>query len=109
MGLDTDLKKKVVDSWSKISEDERSHFINQISLLLSIYGSDEEGKRLTITIMEKMFSDGAHNLSDFGIYTGEVEEKEVGRADKLKRAALIIDGYRIKNSMSSEPHKDIGI
>lgn len=109
--LKPELRSKVVSHWSGMSESDRMHFINQLSLGLSIWGSDDPGKSIALEVLENMLEDGSSNLSDFGIYLdGLLSSKGLsGRVDKVKRASLIIDGYRLKNSLSSEPHKNIGI
>jgi hypothetical protein len=56
-----------------------------------------------------MSSNGTGTLADFGLYIEKaIGAKGVsGMEDKIKRAALIIEGYRIKNSLPSEPHREL--
>jgi hypothetical protein len=109
--LKDDLRKKVVSSWQSISESEKDHFINQISLALIVWGSDDVGKKILVKAIENQFSDGSENLADFGLYVGSLlRNNDVSdRKDKVHRAKGIIENYRMKNALPSEPHKDIGI
>jgi hypothetical protein len=57
-----------------------------------------------------MTTNGTNTLADFGLYV----EKAMGRKTsgpsfeaKIKRAAIILDGYRIKNALPSEPHREL--
>lgn len=107
--VDGETKQLVINSWRKMSETEKTHFINQVSLALTVWGTDEAGKKAVVEVLTKLIKDGSKNLSDFGLYIRELyEKKELGsKLDKIKRAALIIEGYRIKNALSSEPHKEL--
>lgn len=75
----------------------------------SAYGEAERGKKIVVQILGLMCSNGTNTLADFGLYV----EKAVmlpdaaGMSDKLHRAALIIEGYRIKNGLASEPHREL--
>lgn len=110
-GMKEEVRKKVVSSWSRMNEGGKSHFINQVSLALSIWGSDDAGKKMVCGILENMVNDGSQDLSDFGLYldTSLASNEGVERAGMVKRAMSIIDGYRLKNALASEPRKDIGI
>ncbi len=101
--LNPEIRKKVVSSWSSMSEDDKTHFINQLSLGLSIWGSDDPGKSIALNVLQKMVEDGSANPSDFGIYLDDLVSKKAinDRSDKVKRASLIIEGSRLKNSLSS--------
>jgi hypothetical protein len=109
--MDPETRKKVVSCWTKMKEDDKCHFINQMSLGLSVWGDDDAGKKIALGILYALVQDGAGTLSDFGLYLDKVlNQKEAkDRLDRVKRASLIIEGYRLKNALSSEPHKDIGI
>jgi hypothetical protein len=58
-----------------------------------------------------MVVNGTNTLADFGLYVDKIMgTKEVAGLDtKIRRAALIIEGYRVKNALSSEPHRELGI
>lgn len=107
--LDDENKERIINVWRGMSESDKAHFINQVALALSVWGSDKEGKRLVIEILRMMTEDGTGTLADFGLYVEKV--LEVGRAteveERVRRASLIIEGYRIKNAMSSEPHLEL--
>jgi len=109
--VDKETKGKLVGSWKEMSESEKVHFINQVSLGLSVWGCDVNGKRIVVEVLKTLVVDGSTNLSDFGLYIEHligvkpvVDEK----LSKVKRATLIIEGYRIKNGLSSVPHKELG-
>ncbi|MBI2079333.1 hypothetical protein HYT84_01090 [Candidatus Micrarchaeota archaeon] len=108
--LSDSLKNKVVNSWKQMGETEKTHFINQVSLALSIWGSDTMGKKIVVEVIKKMMENGSSNLSDFGLYIQETMAMKAGsHVEKMKRALNIIDNYRMKNALPSEPHKDFGI
>lgn len=109
--LDDGTKEKVLSTWKSMSESDKAHFINQVALSMSIWGSDEKGRRLVVEILKLMMSNGTQTLADFGLYIDQVlrSREAAGLSDKIKRASLIIEGYRIKNALSSEPHRELGI
>jgi hypothetical protein len=108
-GIDDGTKQAIIDAWKKMSESEKMHFINQVSLALTVWGTDEIGKKAVVNVLRSLVNDGSSNLSDFGLYIDRLygEKDFESRINKIKRAALIIEGYRIKNSLPSEPHKEL--
>jgi len=110
--VDDSLKGRIVGIWINMSEQEKAHFINQVSLVLSVWGSDETGKMLVVRAIERLVSDKSSTLSDFGIYVESLlrtRNVPADRLPKIKRAAVIMDGYRVKHALPTEPRKDIGI
>ena len=109
--LDNGTKERILRTWKAMSESDKAHFINQVALALSIWGSDEKGRRVVIEVLRIMMSNGTRTLADFGLYVDRALDsgEAAGLDDKIKRASLIIEGYRIKNALSSEPHKELGI
>ncbi len=107
--LDEPNKKKILKVWKEMSDNDKAHFINQVALGLSIWGSDPKGKKVVVEILKIMSSNGSGTLADFGLYVEEAvgARGTSGMDDKIKRAALIIEGYRIKNSLPSEPHREL--
>lgn len=107
--LDDESKAKIIGLWKGMSESDKAHFINQVALALSIWGSDERGKKVVVQVLKVMGQNGTNTLADFGLYIEQVVGKEgtSGLEDKIKRAALIIEGYRIKNALPSEPHHEL--
>lgn len=107
--LDEESKKKILKLWKGMSDNDKAHFINQVALGLSVWGSDSKGKRVVVEILKAMSTDGTETLADFGLYIEEVigAKGTSGLDDKIRRAALIIEGYRIKNSLPSEPHRQL--
>ncbi|VVC04240.1 Uncharacterised protein [Candidatus Bilamarchaeum dharawalense] len=109
--IDEENKAKIVTMWKNMSETDKAHFINQVALALSIWGSDEKGKKLVVEVLRFLSNNGTSTLADFGLYIEKVCEVKdaAGLTDKIRRAAKIIESYRIKNALSSEPHRDLDI
>jgi hypothetical protein len=107
--IDEKKKIKILKMWKGMSESDKGHFINQVALALSIWGSDPKGKSIVVEILKLMSDNGSHTLADFGLYIEEVVgvRGTTGMEDKIKRAALIVEGYRIKNALPSEPHREL--
>ena len=107
--LDQTSENRILAIWKNMNESDKAHFINQVALALSVWGSDEKGKRVVVQILRLMTENGTQTLADFGLYVERVVGlKEAGGLDaKIRRASVIIEGYRVKNSMSSEPHRDL--
>ena len=104
-------KEQIVKMWKRMSETDKAHFINQVALALSVWGSDEKGRKLVVEVLGNMTETGTSTLADFGIYVQKLIKSETGssRVAKIKRAGLILEGYRIKHSLSSEPHIEISV
>ena len=109
--VDMEVKKKILSIWRKMSESDKTHFINQVALALSVWGSDVRGKRLVVEVLKHMGENGTETLADFGIYVRKIEKSRLARdrPKKMKRAVLVLDGYRIKHGLSSVPHRELGI
>lgn len=107
--LDDISKSRIVSTWKAMSESDKMHFINQVALGLSVWGSDENGKKVVVEVLRLMTSNGTNTLADFGLYVEKVaaHPTAAGLSDKVRRAAVIIEGYRIKNALPSEPHKEL--
>lgn len=107
--IDEENKAKIVTMWKNMSETDKAHFINQVALALSIWGSDEKGKKLVVEVLKHLSNNGTSTLADFGLYVEKIASaKEAeGISDKVKRAVKIIENYRIKNALSSEPHREL--
>ena len=107
--VDPETKARLVRVWERMGELDRDFFVDQVALALSIWGSDETGRDFVANILSRMMDEGSHNLSDFGLYVETAISDVKGRHDKIRKAGIIIDDYRMKNALSSVPHKDIGI
>jgi hypothetical protein len=105
-----DTKHAIIDIWSSMSESDKTHFINQVALALSVWGDDVRGKRLVVEVLELMAENGTSTLADFGLYARKVEASRLARDRlvKMKRAFLVLEGYRIKHGLPSVPHKELG-
>lgn len=99
-------KERVLNSWKHMSEVDKGHFINQVAIALSVLGSDEKGRKIVLDVLKIMSKDGSCNLSDFGLYIYLLPKGRVN-SEQLGRTRNVLDGYRIKNALSSEPHHDI--
>jgi hypothetical protein len=102
-------KAEIIKRWNKMSETDKAHFINQVALALSVWGSDQKGRELVVEVLRFMTNNGTKTLADFGIYVDKLTrlKRAAGRVSKIKRAGLILEGYRIKHGLSSVPHIDI--
>lgn len=104
-------KSKILKKWKKMSETDKAHFINQVAISMSVWGSDEKGKRLVLEVMNLMMTNGTTTLADFGVYVEKLNKTKIsaGKKKEIERASLILEGYRIKHGLSSIPHRDITI
>jgi len=107
--LDDAGKAKMVSLWKNMSESDKAHFINQVALALSVWGSEEKGKTMVVGVLQMMCTNGTGTLADFGLYVDKAQAlpEASGMGEKVKRAAIIIEGYRIKNGLPSEPHREL--
>lgn len=107
--LDEESAEKIINIWKSMDEGDKAHFINQVALALSVWGSDKKGKLLVLEILDLMTDNGTKTLADFGLYIDKILEGKGDKkaSEKIERASLIIEGYRIKNAMSSEPHLEL--
>lgn len=101
-----ETKKKLVVIWKSMDAPEHEHFINQVALGISIWGSDEKGKEIAVQIIKNMLIDGSKNLADFGIYLEFLDEDYIkGREEKFKKAMTLLESYRFRHDLPSEPSK----
>ncbi len=110
--VDDEVKLKLVNIWRDMNDQGKDHFINQVSLVLSVWGSDDTGKKLVVDVLHSLILDSSLDLSDFGLYISALLERKSIAAERLpriKRALVILEGYRIKNSLPSEPHKEFAV
>ncbi|MBI5223394.1 hypothetical protein HY990_03155 [Candidatus Micrarchaeota archaeon] len=109
--VDDSTKMQILSTWKNMSELDKSHFINQVALAMSIWGSDEQGKLLVVDVLKLLSQEGCGTLADFGLYIDSLFSYNLppDTKDMVQRAAVVVEGYRIKNSLPSVPHKDIGI
>lgn len=108
---DEDTERRLVDTWRTMDEADKGHFINQVALALSIWGSDNGGRRMVVEVLRHMAGKETSTLADFGLFIEDALQPDTrkGMAGRIKRAAMIIEGYRIKNALSSVPHREIGV
>ena len=104
-----ETKKEMVRIWKEMKEEDKDYFVDQVALALSIWGTDDPGKLLVAKVLETLVNDGSGNLADFGLYIDEYLSENGGEArkGKMERASGIIGRYRLKNALSSVPHKEI--
>lgn len=102
-----DEKKKLVAIWKAMRPADKEHFINQCAIGLSVWGSDERGKKVIASLISNMLEDGSKNLADIGLYLEFLDEGEIkGMEEKFRKAMSLIDSYRFKHDLPSEPAKD---
>lgn len=101
-----ETKNRILTKWKNMSESDKLHFINQISLALTVWGSDIKGKDLVVKVLERMMNNGSQSLADFGTYVDKLlldKSIEESQRIKIKRVSTILEGYRIKNMMADTP------
>lgn len=103
--LDEDIKIYIIEAWREMGEAERSHFINQVALALSVWGSDEEGRKLVVDVLMNLVADECVNLVDFSLYVHKLVNGNSARNDKIRRVSLILEGYRLKNKLPDKARK----
>ncbi|MEW6529150.1 MAG: hypothetical protein AB1391_04630 [Candidatus Micrarchaeota archaeon] len=105
--FELNVKKKLVAIWKSMDAKDKDHFINQAALALSIWGNDEKGKDIVVEIIKNMLLDGSKNLADFALYLEFLDEDLIkNKEDKLKKAMSLLENYRFKHGLPSEPSKD---
>ncbi len=107
--IDSETKKKMVGIWGGMDEEDKNYFVDQVALALSIWGCDESGKLLVARVIGTLVKNGSKTLADFGLYIDEYLEEngKEKRRGKMERASGVISRYRLKNALSSVPHKDM--
>ena len=107
--IEDEDKEMVLDIWKSMDEEDKGHFINQVALAMSVWGSEKKGKILVIEIIKAMTQNGTSTLADFGLYIPKIigVDEDEDMNERIKRAALIVEGYRIKHALSSEPHMEL--
>jgi uncharacterized protein HemY len=107
--IDDKTKEKLLKCWKSMSESDKMHFINQVAISLSVWGDDQEGKKLIIKVLQMLAENGSNTLADFGLYVENLLDADIPeqKKPKIKRAALILEGYRFKEGLPSIPHRDI--
>ncbi len=105
------FRRRIVGTWRDMSESEKMHFINQVALALTVWGSDPKGKELVLKVINILLKNGSSTLTDFGLYVSNVADHPIAkdRQRKVRKAALVLEGYRMKNSLPSEPSIPIEI
>lgn len=105
--FELETKKKLVVIWKSMNAQDRDHFINQVALALSVWGSDEKGKGIATEIIRNMLVDGSKNLADFALYLEFLDESSLkGKEPQFKKAMAVLEGYRFKHGLPSEPSKE---
>ncbi|MFA5050321.1 MAG: hypothetical protein WC501_04910 [Candidatus Micrarchaeia archaeon] len=102
--VDEKIKKQMILIWKEMSETDKTHFVNQVAITLSVLGSQNGGRKQVVDVLDYLVSDGAKNLADFGIYL-PIGLKELD--EKQKRAIRIVENYRMKNNLPNMPAKPI--
>lgn len=111
LDITADSKERIIKTWKSMNEVDKGHFINQVALALSIWGSDKDGRVWVVEVLRFMAENDSNTLADFGLYIEQALKFEIRKSHghKIKRAAVVIEGYRIKNALSSIPHRELGV
>lgn len=109
--LDDSTKEKILSIWRSMNDEDKNHFIDQIALAMSIWGSDEMGRVLVLEVLRLLVTNGSLSLSDFAPYLDQLDfcDFDSSLKDKVERTSVVLEGYRIKHALPSEPHRDIGL
>lgn len=109
--IDDQVKEKLLKCWRSMSETEKMHFINQIAISLSVWGDDADGRKMAVEVLRFLAENGSNTLADFGLYVEDLLKTNIPESKKIKvkRASLVLEGYRIKQGLPSIPHRDITI
>ena len=91
--MDEVNKKKLMGMWKDMSETDKTHFVNQVAIVLSVIGNEKTGKKEIVDVIISLIKDGSKTLADFGIYL-PVGFKKIEK--KHRRAIKIVDNYRMK-------------
>jgi len=102
--MNAKTKKKLISVWGGMNESDKTHFINQVAITLSVLGADDNGKREVEEIINHLIDDGTNNLADFGIYLRS-GFKKLDR--KERRIINIVDNYRLKYDLPTLPSKPL--
>ncbi len=107
-----DVKREMIKIWKSMNEVDKEHFTNQVALALSTWGNDQKGLELIAIVLQKLIEDGSRNLADFGIYINWFI-KEGGlkiytsKSRDIRKANILIESYRLKYDLPSEPSKSL--
>lgn len=109
LNVNQETKKQLVDIWKTMDNEGKKHFVDQVAVALSIWGADDNGKRIVVEIFKLMAESGTSTLADFGIYVNYLLESELieDRRKKVEKAAKIIGNYRLRNNLPQEPQTDM--
>ncbi|MDD5022575.1 MAG: hypothetical protein PHU63_00190 [Candidatus ainarchaeum sp.] len=102
--LDPKSKARVIEVWSRMSESDKTHFVNQVAIALSVLGTDNGGKQQIEDVVKKLIEDGANNLADFGLYL-RMGLKQLNKFEI--RTVKIVDNYRMKYNLPTLPSKPL--
>ncbi|MEM4295350.1 MAG: hypothetical protein QXS91_00920 [Candidatus Anstonellales archaeon] len=110
--LPGDVKKRLILIWKNMNEEDKEHFINQVTYALASWGIDEKGKELVVVIIEKLIEDGSTNLADFGLYIDWLLKEGAAelypeRKDGIKKAIEYVNEYRMKYELPNSPTRSM--
>lgn len=109
--VDVGTKREMVRLWKAMKQEDRDYFADQVALALSVWGSDEQGRTLVAKVLATLVKDKSENLADFGLYIEDYLEgnSKESRKEQMEKASGVITRYRLKNALTSVPHKETEI
>jgi hypothetical protein len=110
--LSNDVKKRLLVIWRNMTEEDKEHFINQVTYALASWGTDDRGKELVVVVIEKMIEDGSTNLADFGLYLPWLLKEGLAYLypelqDNVKKAIEYVEDYRMRYELPSTPTRSL--
>ncbi len=106
-GLTKEEAKRLAAVWKSMGEEDKEHFVNQVALALSVLGDGREGREAVAQSLKLLLQDGSKNLSDVGLYMEKIlpAVKDRKLAHRIKKAALLLESYRLRYDLPPVPHK----
>ena len=101
-------RKIILDRWREMNSTDKKHFTDQVALALTVWGCDENGKRLVIEVLRRMIYAGCKTLADFGLFVGDLSFPDGRMRETINTAAMVLEGYRFRSGLSSVPHIEAG-
>lgn len=105
--MDNKTKLKMVEMWKGMDQKDKEAFVDQIAILLTIWGTGEKGKKAVRKVIEKTVNEGSTNLADIGIYAKKREMESLVGKEKFKKAKYVIEEYRFKHELPSVVSKPL--
>ena len=91
-------KKKLIEAWKNMSQEDKAHFRNQIALALVLMGNTKTSKKTIAKILDYMI-DHTNNLSEFGHWFNKYMSKISRKPKNASKAGIMLEAYRMKYAL----------